>query len=127
MTPPVHDDSEKTFADLKRRIAETLAVLAAGSDASVRSIALLSPASEFRGLRCEPAMRTFAARSGAAFLIAGRLDPYAARCARQLGETTPGLREVRIIEETSANGRALLAAAPDLTPALVDWFRRTLL
>ena len=28
LTPPVHDDSEKTFADLKRRIAETLAVLA---------------------------------------------------------------------------------------------------
>ena len=28
LTPPVHDDSERTFADLKRRIAETLAVLA---------------------------------------------------------------------------------------------------
>jgi uncharacterized protein len=28
LTPPVHDDSEKTFADLKQRIAETLAVLA---------------------------------------------------------------------------------------------------
>ncbi|MGE0024056.1 MAG: DUF1993 family protein [Hyphomicrobium sp.] len=27
LTPPVHDDSEKTFADLKQRIAETLAVL----------------------------------------------------------------------------------------------------
>jgi alpha-beta hydrolase superfamily lysophospholipase len=105
----------------------TLAVLAAGSDPSVRSIALLSPASEFRGLRCEPAMRSFAAHSGAAFLVAGRLDPYAARSARQLGDITPGLREVRIIEETAANGRALLSVAPDLTPALVDWFRTTLL
>ena len=27
VTPPVHDDSEMTFADLKRRIAETLSVL----------------------------------------------------------------------------------------------------
>ncbi len=27
ITPPVHDDSEKTFADLRRRIAETVAVL----------------------------------------------------------------------------------------------------
>ncbi len=27
LTPPVHDDSEQSFADLKRRIAETLAVL----------------------------------------------------------------------------------------------------
>ena len=105
----------------------TLAVLAAGSDASVRSIALLSPASEFRGLRCEPAMRSFAARSGAAFLVAGRLDPYAARSAKQLGEITPGVREVRIIDDTAANGRALVSAVPDLIPALVDWFRKTLL
>jgi hypothetical protein len=28
LSPPVHDDSEQTFADLKRRIAETLAVIA---------------------------------------------------------------------------------------------------
>lgn len=105
----------------------TLAVLAAGSDPSVRSIALLSPASEFRGVRCEPAMRSFAARSGAAFMVAARLDPYAARSARQLGDITPGVRDVRIIDETSANGRALLTAFPDLTPTLVDWFRRTLL
>ena len=27
LTPPVHDDSEQTIADLKRRIAETLAVV----------------------------------------------------------------------------------------------------
>jgi hypothetical protein len=27
LTPPVHDDSEKTFADLKKRISETMAVL----------------------------------------------------------------------------------------------------
>ena len=27
LTPPVHDDSEKTFADLKQRIAETMALL----------------------------------------------------------------------------------------------------
>jgi alpha-beta hydrolase superfamily lysophospholipase len=105
----------------------TLTVLAAGSDPAVRSIALLSPASEFRGLRCEPAMRSFAARSGAAFLIGGRLDPYAARSAKQLGEITPGLREVRIVEESAANGRALLSAVPDLNSALVDWFRKTLL
>jgi len=28
LTPPVHDDSERTFADLKKRIGDTLAVLA---------------------------------------------------------------------------------------------------
>jgi alpha-beta hydrolase superfamily lysophospholipase len=108
-------------------LGATLAVIAAGGDSSVRSLALLSPAAEFRGLRCEPAMRAFAVRSGAAFLVAGALDPYASRSARQLGETTPGLREVRLIEASAANGRALFSAAPDLVGALVDWFRKTLL
>jgi hypothetical protein len=45
LTPPVHDDSEKTFADLKVRIAETLAVIAAAKpepmeEAADREIAI---------------------------------------------------------------------------------------
>jgi alpha-beta hydrolase superfamily lysophospholipase len=105
----------------------TLAVIAAGSDQSVRSVALISPAIEFRGLRCDQAMRTFAGRSGAAFLAAGALDPYAARSAKQLAEITPGMRELRLVDGTGANGRQLLAAQPDLVSALVDWFQKTLL
>jgi alpha-beta hydrolase superfamily lysophospholipase len=122
-----HDVNPSRIGVAGMHFGATLTVLAAGSDPSVRSIALLSPASEFRGLRCEPAMRSFAARSGAAFLVAGRLDPYAARSAKQLGEIEPGVRDVRILDESAANGRGLLAAAPDLIPALVDWFRKTLL
>jgi len=39
LTPPVHDDSEKTFADLKTRIAETLAVLAAAKPEPMQAAA----------------------------------------------------------------------------------------
>ncbi len=108
-------------------LGATLAVIAAAGDPAVRSVALVSPAADFRGLRADPAMRTFASRSGAALLVAGALDPYGSRSARQFAEVTPGLRDLRIVEGTSANGRALLQARPDLGPALVDWFRRTLL
>jgi alpha-beta hydrolase superfamily lysophospholipase len=108
-------------------LGATLAVVAAGADPAVRSVALISPAAEFRGLRALAAMRSFAGRSGAAFLVAGELDPYGSRTARQFAEVTPGLRDLRIEEGIAANGRALLQARPDLQGALVDWFRRTLL
>jgi len=39
LTPPVHDDSEKTFADLKRRIAETQAVLAEATPEAMEAAA----------------------------------------------------------------------------------------
>jgi len=108
-------------------LGTTLAIIEAGADPAVRSLALVSPASEFRGLRADQAMRSFAARSGAALLVAGALDPYASRSAKQLAEITPGVRDLRIVENVSANGRALLADQPDLTGAVVDWFRKTLL
>ena len=97
------------------------------AEPAVRSLALVSPASEFRGLRADQSMRSFAARSGAALLVAGALDPYASRSAKQLAEIMPGMRDLRIVENVSANGRALLADQPDLAGALVDWFRKTLL
>ncbi len=82
---------------------------------------------EFRGLRCDTAMHAFAARSGAALLAAGSLDPYGALFARQLADIGPGLRDLHLFDATAANGRALLQEQPDLVGALVDWFRRTLL
>ena len=71
-------------------LGATLAVIGAGAEPAVRSIALISPAMEFRGLRCDTAMRAFAARSGAALLVAGSLDPYGARSARQLADIDAG-------------------------------------
>jgi alpha-beta hydrolase superfamily lysophospholipase len=108
-------------------LGATLAVIGAGAEPAVRSIALISPATEFRGLKCDSAMHAFAGRSGAALLAAGSLDPYGARSARQLADIEPGLRDLHLLDATSANGRTLLQEQPDLVGALVDWFRRTLL
>lgn len=108
-------------------LGATLAVLGAAADPAVRSIALLSPASEYRGLRCEAAMRRFAERSGAVMLVAATGDPYALRTAHSFEAMGKGARDLRVIDGTNAHGTTLLAVRPDLVASLVDWFRRSLL
>lgn len=108
-------------------LGSSLAMLAAGADPSIRSLALLSPAFDYRGLRSEAGWRKFDEREGAALLVAAIDDPYAVRCAREAGGSTGGIREVRILEAQAGHGTALLTRRPDLIWQLVDWFRRTLL
>lgn len=108
-------------------LGASLAVIAAAADPAVRSVVLLSPGGEYRGLRCEASMRKFAERGGAAMLVASTGDPYAARTARQFAAMGSGLRDLRIIDGGHAHGTRLLDASADLLTALVDWFRRSLL
>jgi dienelactone hydrolase len=105
-------------------IGANLAVLDAADDAGVRSIALLSPGLDYKGLRTEAAMKKFGARP--ALLAGSTKDPYAARSIRHLTTIGPGLREVRLTDSV-AHGTVLLSRDPDLISALVDWFKRTLL
>ena len=105
-------------------IGANLAVLDAADDPGVRSIALLSPGLDYRGLRIEPAMKKFGPR--AALLVSSTKDPYSWRSVRQLALIGPGSREVRL-SESIAHGTTLLSRDGDLISALVDWFRRTLI
>ena len=108
-------------------LGASLAVMAAAADPAVRSLVLLSPGGEYRGVRCEASMRKFAERGGAAMLVASTGDPYAARTARQFAAMGSGPRDLRIIEGSNAHGTRLLDAGTELLTALVDWFRRSLL
>jgi dienelactone hydrolase len=105
-------------------IGANLAVLDAADDPGVKSIALLSPGLDYKGLRIEAAMKKFGSRP--ALLAGSTKDPYAARSIRHLTTIGPGLREVRLTDAV-AHGTVLLTRDPDLIPALVDWFKRTLL
>jgi acetyl esterase/lipase len=105
-------------------IGANLAVLDAASDPGVMSIALLSPGLDYKGLRIEAAMKKFGARP--ALLAGSTKDPYAARTIRHLTTIGSGLREVRLTDAV-AHGTVLPARDPELIPALVDWFKRTLL
>jgi pimeloyl-ACP methyl ester carboxylesterase len=108
-------------------LGASLAVNVAASDPAIRSVALLSPGGEYRGVRCEASMRKFADRGGAAMLVASSGDPYALRTARQFSSMGSGPHDLRIVDGTSAHGTRLLEASPDLLTGLVDWFRRSLL
>jgi alpha-beta hydrolase superfamily lysophospholipase len=104
-------------------LGASLAALVAGADPSVDSLALLSPSLDYRGLRCEPAMRKYSPRP--ALLVAAVNDPYAARTVKQLASGGSN-RQVLMIE-AAGHGTVLLSRHPPLVDHLVDWFRRTLL
>jgi dienelactone hydrolase len=104
-------------------LGANLAVLAAASDPRVRSIALVSPSLDYRGVRIEAPLRQYGERP--ALLVASLKDPYAARSVRALTSGAPGVREARWAE-SRAHGIPLLSSEPDLVRALVEWFQRTL-
>ena len=102
-------------------LGANLAAIAAAADPRIRSLALVSPSLDYRGVRIEAAMKQYGDRP--ALLLASLKDPYAARSARELAAT--GSREMQW-SDTPAHGTALLAREPDLNRSLVEWFRRTL-
>jgi acetyl esterase/lipase len=117
-------DVSQTIGIVGASVGANLAILAAADDPTVRSVVLLSPGLDYLGLKTEPAMRKYAERP--ALLVAGANDPYARRSIAELGKIGPGLRDART-SEAGGHGTVLLARAPDLVAALVDWFQRTLL
>lgn len=104
-------------------LGASLGAIAAAAEPSVRSLALISPALEYRGVRIEASMKQYGGRP--ALLIASAHDPYAARSVRELAKDAAGTRETRFSDIT-AHGTALLARDGDTVRALVEWFQRTL-
>jgi len=99
------------------------AAVAAAADPSGRTIALVSPSLDYRGLRIEEPMRAYGARP--ALLMASLQDPYAARSIRELSQQAPGPRELRW-SSVPAHGSLLLQRDTDLIRQLVEWFQLTL-
>jgi dienelactone hydrolase len=104
-------------------LGATLAAVSAAADPAVRSIALVSPSLDYRGVRIEPPLEQYGPRP--ALLMASVHDPYAARSVRVLAQTATGTREVRW-SNVAAHGTVLLARDAELVRQLVEWFQRTL-
>lgn len=103
-------------------LGANLAVLAAAADGGVRSVALLSPGLDYRGVKCETAMRKYGERP--ALLVAASNDAYALRSVKVLA-TIGGPRELLTLEG-AGHGTTMLGRDPDLTGRLVEWFKKTL-
>lgn len=104
-------------------LGATLAVLAAAADPAIRSVALVSPSLDYRGVRIDAPWALYGPRP--ALLVSSVHDPYAARSVRALAQDTAGVREVRW-SNVSAHGTVLVSRDADLARALVEWFQRTL-
>ncbi|MSO45826.1 MAG: hypothetical protein EXQ59_03540 [Acidobacteria bacterium] len=104
-------------------LGANLTLVAAAPDLRIRSIALVSPSLDYRGVRIEGLMAQYAARP--AVLMASVHDPYAARSVRALVQDSSGIREVHW-SSIPAHGSVMLSRDTDLARSLVEWFQRTL-
>jgi dienelactone hydrolase len=104
-------------------IGANLVALHGGADAGVASVALLSPSLDYRGLRIEAAVRKYGSRP--MLLVVSDDDAYARRSAEDLKKAGGGIRELLTLS-AAGHGTNMLGRAPELTPALVAWFQRTL-
>jgi alpha-beta hydrolase superfamily lysophospholipase len=105
-------------------LGATLSAIVAADEASVVSLALLSPAMEYRGLRLDAAMKKYAARP--ALLVASDTDGYSARTVKELQKAGGGVRQALVLTN-AGHGTAMLTGDAGLGRQLLEWFRRTLL
>lgn len=105
-------------------LGASVALLAAADAPLVHGVAMISPATDYRGVRLDAAVKKYATRP--LFLVASTEDPLAARTVRGLvADAAPG-REQRL-SLVAAHGTLILERDPDVAAAVVDWLRRTLL
>ncbi len=104
-------------------IGANVAAIVAGGDPSIRSIALLSPSLNYRGLFIEAPMRKFGHRP--ALIVASDDDPYAMRSGKAMTAYGEGARQLHMVSG-AGHGTVMISHQPDLVGALVDWFVRTL-
>ena len=104
-------------------LGANLAALHAAADAGVVSLALLSPSLDYRGLRIEAAVRKYGSRP--ILLVVSDEDGYSRRTADELKKSGGGIRELLTLAG-AGHGTNMVGRSPDLGPALVAWFARTL-
>jgi dienelactone hydrolase len=105
-------------------VGANLALTAAVGDSTVRSLALLSPGLDYRGIRTEAALARYGDRP--ALLVGSSEDNYVMISMRRLLGQGTGTRE-QLVLDSAGHGTAMVARRPELIGLLVDWFRRTLL
>ena len=117
------DVQQSRIGMARAAMGANLVALEGAADAGVASLALLSPSLDYRGLRIEAAVRKYGGRP--MLLVVSDEDGYAMRTAEDLKKAGGGIRELLTLS-AAGHGTNMLGRAPELEPALVTWFQRTL-
>lgn len=103
----------------------SLALLAAEALPQVQAVGVLSPSSDYRGLRTDLSLiKRLGSRR--LWFAASAEDPLAARTMRDMAAEPSGPRE-QVLSNARAHGTVLLDRDGDVGRALMDWLRRSLL
>jgi dienelactone hydrolase len=105
-------------------LGANLAVAAGASDPSIKTIALLSPTLDYRGLRIEQSARKYAPRP--MLIVTSREDAYAVRTARELTKGNTAANREHVVFDQAGHGTTMLSRDGSLIRLLVEWCRRTL-
>ncbi len=114
----------RRIAVIGASLGATAALMASADDPRVGGVALVSPAADYRGVRLDAALRKYGDRP--LLLVASSEDPYALRTVRGMVSAPATARQVHL-SPVAGHGTQLPDRDPDVTAALVDWLRRTLL
>ena len=92
----------------------------AASDPSVKSIVLMSPGLDYRGVQTEQSSKKY---GGNVLVIASREDSYAADSSQALYGNIPGKKQIKIYQGLG-HGTAMLSSE-EVQSMIFDWLRET--
>jgi alpha-beta hydrolase superfamily lysophospholipase len=101
-------------------IGANLALKCAATDTTIRSVVLLSPGLEYRGLTTEDAMVRYGNRP--ILLIASRDDDYASDSVVKLASVAKGSVRQQLFEN-AGHGTFMFQVEPDLGKMMLDWLK----
>jgi pimeloyl-ACP methyl ester carboxylesterase len=101
-------------------IGANLALRYAAADTTIRSVVLLSPGLEYRGLTTEAAMKAYGNRP--ALLIAARDDDYSSDSVQKLAMIALGPAKQQLYDN-AGHGTFMFEAEPGFGKLILDWLK----
>ncbi len=105
-------------------IGANLALNFAASEPAVKSLVLLSPGLDYRGVKTEAAMKAYGARP--VLFIASKTDTYAAQSVDALAKLAQGKKQQVQTYENAGHGTQMLGQADGLEDLVLNWLQETL-
>jgi pimeloyl-ACP methyl ester carboxylesterase len=102
-------------------IGANLALVAASNEPEIKTVVLLSPGLDYRGVTTIESLEAFGDRPS--FLAASKDDQYAAESSNTLAESALGEVELQIFEG-AGHGTVILSSEPELAVSIIDWLER---